>query len=147
MRVEKILAIVVAIAFLFGTLGIVQAVAQEAKPPASAPAKAAEKPAAKAKSAKGSVKSASEDSLVVVSSGKDKKEMTFALDAKTMIKKAGKAVTAKDLKEGDMVTVSYSEDGGKMMAKSVTVAAAKAAAKPANPCAAKSADPCAAKSK
>ena len=137
MRVEKILAIVVAIAFLFGTLGIAQAAQHETKPAA----------AAKAKSARGSIKSASEDSLVVTSSGKDKKEMTFALDAKTMIKKAGKAVTAKDLKEGDTVTVAYSEDGGKMMAKSVTVAAAKAAAKPANPCAAKSANPCAAKSK
>jgi outer membrane lipoprotein-sorting protein len=137
MRVGKIFAIVVAIAFLFGALGIAQAAQHEAKPAA----------AAKAKSARGSVKSVSENSLVVMSSSKDKKEMTFALDTKTMIKKAGKAVTGKDLKEGDMVTVSYSEDGGKMMAKSVTVAAAKAAAKPANPCAAKSANPCAAKSK
>src|SRR3990172_11790543 len=126
MRVEKIVAIFVAIAFLFGTLGIAQAAQHEAKPAA----------AAKTKSAKGSVKSVSENSLVVMSSSKDKKEMSFALDAKTMIKKAGKAVTAKDLKEGDTVTVSYSEDGGKMTVKSVTVAAAK----PANPCAAKSAN-------
>jgi len=138
MRVEKLLAIVAAISFLFGTLMIAPVTAQETKPPASAPAKTAEKPAVKAKTARGSVKSATEDSLVIMPSGKDKKDMTFALDAKTMVKKAGKAVTAKDLKEGDTVTVSYSEEGGKMTAKSVTVAAAKAAAKPANPCAAKS---------
>ena len=135
MKITKILALVVAMTFLFGALGMVQAADEKKAANPCAATKTADKPAAiKAKSAKGSVKSASEDSLVVMSTGKEKKDWTFSLDAKTAIKKGGKAVTAKDLKEGDAVTVSYTEADGKMMAKSVSVAApAKTAAeKPAS---------------
>ena len=134
MKGRKILALVVAMTFVLGAFGMAQAAQHEKKAANPCAAKAPEKPAAvKAKSAKGSVKSASEGSLVVMSTGKEKKDLTFAVDAKTAIKKGGKAVTAKDLKEGDAVTVSYTEADGKMMAKSVTVSAPPkaAAAKPA----------------
>jgi hypothetical protein len=116
------------------------AVAQQA-PATSAPAKPAEpakkepmksdaKTMAKPKSAAGTVKSASADSLVLVA-GKDKKEMTFALDKDTKVTKGGKAATAADIAAEDAAAVSYVEHDGKMMAKSVTVKAkSTAAAKP-----------------
>ena len=102
-----------------------------------------------AKNANGTVKSATADSLVVAGKEKVKgsKEMkdvewTFAVGAKTAIKKGGKAVTAADLMPGDAVHVRYTEDEGKATATAITVkAGAKARAK--NPCAAR--NPCAAK--
>jgi hypothetical protein len=135
MTLRRIFTLVVVMTFLVGAFSTAQAAQHEKKATPSSP----EKPAtAKTKTAKGTVKSASDDSLVVASVGKDKKDRTFSLDTKTTIKKDGKAVTAKDLKEGDSVTIAYTEADGKMMAKSVKVAApAKAAAKPSNPCAAK----------
>lgn len=129
---KRVLVLVIGALFLMGSVSL--AVAQQATQPAQKPADsgaakpaapATKAPAAKTLKLKGaSVKSAIDDSLVVVA-GKDKKEITFALSATTKIKKGGKAVTAKDLKEGDSVTVSYTEADGKMVAKSVTVAAPK----------------------
>lgn len=96
-------------------------------PAPKAPAKSDAK-VAKTKSATGTVKSASADSLVLVA-GKDKKEWTFALDKDTKITKGGKAVDPKDLTDKDSATVTYTEAEGKMTAKTVTVKAAKTAAK------------------
>ena len=82
--------------------------------------------------ATGAVKSAAPDSLMLV--GKDKKELSFVLDKDTKLTKAGKAIEAKDIAEKDTATVSYAEADGKMMAKTVKIGAAKAAAKkPATP--------------
>ena len=114
MRAKKLFALFLSLAFLLGTVGL--AVAQE---------KAA-KPAAKAKTAEGTVKSVSDTSLVV--EGKDKKQLTFAISGKV-------AESAKKLKAGDAVKVSFTEDGGKMMASGVTMA--KVEKKAANPCAPK----------
>lgn len=122
---KKLLALAVAVAFAAGSAGL--AVAQA---PAQAPAekkaeKPAEKPAEKkmpVKNASGSVKSATRDSIVVA--GKEKKkdvEWTFAVDAKTAIKKGGKSITAADLKAGDSVQVRYMDTDGKAVAHSVTV--------------------------
>lgn len=124
---KKVVSLFVAVAFAAGTAGF--AAAQTTAP--AAPEKKAEetkKPEAKKakvsiKSAKGTVKSASADSLVVAS--KDK-EYTFAVDPSTKIKKAGKTATAADLKEGDAVTVRYSAQDGKDVAKTVTAHAVKA---------------------
>lgn len=115
MNAKKLFALILALAFLMGTAGL--AVAQEKK---------MDKPAAKAKTAEGTVKSVSDTSLVV--EGKDKKEWTFAITGKV-------AESAKKLKAGDAVKISYTEDGGKMMASKVTMA--KMEKKAANPCAAK----------
>ncbi len=125
---KKAVALFVAVAFAAGTAGF--AAAQTTAP--AAPEKKAEetkKPEAKkaakvsAKSARGTVKSASADSLVVAS--KDK-ELTFAVDPSTKIKRGGKTATAADLKEGDAVTVKYTEQDGKSVAQTVTAHAAKA---------------------
>ncbi len=136
---SKFGALSVAVAFLFGSLTF--AAAQQAPAPAPAPAakpaeKPADKPAAdkpaapKLKRATGTVKSASEASLVVETTEKDKtkKEWTFTLDKATKLTKGGKSVTAKDAMAGDTATVSYDD---KMMAKSVALKApAKAATQP-----------------
>ena len=115
MNAKKLFALFLALTFLIGTVGL--AVAQEKK---------MDKPAPKAKTAEGMVKSVSDTSLVV--DGKDKKEWTFAISGKV-------AESAKKLKAGDAVKISYTEDGGKMMASKVTMA--KMEKKAANPCAAK----------
>lgn len=137
---------IVAVVFGIGSVGT--AIAQgtstaPAQAPATAPA--VQKPAeskpkpveAKTKSAHGMVKSASADSLVVA--GKEKvhgsKEMkdaewTFAVDAKTAIRKSGKAVTAADLKAGDQVQVRYMDHGGKLTAVAIQIKPTTAAAKP-----------------
>ena len=115
MRAKKLFALCLSLTFLVGTVGL--ALAQEKK---------MDKPAMKAKTAEGMVKSVSPTSLVI--EGKDKKEWAFAITGKV-------AESAKKLKAGDAVKVSFTEDGGKMMASMVTVA--KMEKKAANPCAAK----------
>jgi len=97
-------------------------------PAQKAPAKAEMKKVEKPKSASGTVKSASADSLVLT--GKDKKDWTFALDKDTKITKAGKAATAADLAAEDSAMVTYTEQDGKMHAKSVSAKPKMAAAKP-----------------
>lgn len=125
---KKVVALFVAVAFAAGTAGLAVAQSTTAAP-AEKKAEETKKPEAKkaakaaAKSAKGTVKSASADSLVVAA--KDK-EYTFAVDPSTKVKKAGKDATAADLKEGDSVTVRYSEKDGKTVAQTVTASAAKA---------------------
>jgi ribosomal 50S subunit-recycling heat shock protein len=69
------------------------------------------------------VKSVSATTLVV--EGKDKKEWTFTIGGAV-------AESAKKLKAGDTVSISYTEAEGKMRAGKITAKAAKAGA---NPCA------------
>jgi hypothetical protein len=132
--VKKLIALSVAAVFALGAAGL--AVAQDKKADDKKMEKSdmkAEKKADKkptTKTANGSVKSASADSIVV--SGKDKgkdAEWTFAVDPKTSIKKGGKAIMAGDVKAGDSVQVKYMEQDGKAMAQSVMVKGAAASAK------------------
>lgn len=121
---KKLLALAVAVAFAAGSAGFALAQA-----PAPAPAeKKADKPAEKAekkmpvKNANGTVKAATADSIVVA--GKERKkdvEWTFAVDAKTSIKKGRKSITAGDLKPGDSVNVRYMDMDGKAVAQAITV--------------------------
>ena len=81
----------------------------------------------KAMSATGTVKSVSGSSLVV--SGKDGKDMTFAIDSST--KFVGKGLSTKSAKgpitatdavhQGDAVSVSYHDMGGTMHAAQVRI--------------------------
>lgn len=137
MTAKKLFVLLLSVVFVFGTVGLAAAAQHEKK--MDSEKKMEKKPAAKAKSADGTVKAASADSVTVVA--KDKKEWMFSVDPKTSIKKAGKAITAADLKAGDPVHVDFTEADGKMMAKSVTVkgggTAKKMEKKAENPCAAK----------
>jgi hypothetical protein len=128
------------VSLVTAALVAVSAVAAWAQAPTPKPEeKKMEKPAAEkkapakkpaAKTASGTVKSASADSIVVAGKEKGKDaEWTFAVDAKTTIKKGGKDVAAADLKAGDPVQVRYTEEGGKQVAHSVTVRAAGMAKK------------------
>lgn len=120
---KRVLTLLLAAAFVTGTAGFAAAQAPKEE----------KKPVEKkmpSKNASGTVKSAAADSVVVA--GKDKgkdTEWTFAVDAKTKIKKGGKDVTAADLKTGDSVMVRYMEHGGKAMAQAINVRAAGTAKK------------------
>jgi hypothetical protein len=145
--VKRFVTLLIAAVFGIGIAG--SAVAQTTTPAPATPAPAttpapAQKPAEtkpksevkKAKTAMGTVKSASADSLVVAGKEKGKDaEWTFAVDAKTAIRKSGKAVTAADLKPGDQVQVRYMDHEGKATATAVQVkpgaTSAKATAQPA----------------
>ena len=144
---KRFVTLLIAAVFGIGIAG--SAVAQTTTPAPATPAPAttpapAQKPAEtkpksevkKAKTAMGTVKSASADSLVVAGKEKGKDaEWTFAVDAKTAIRKSGKAVTAADLKPGDQVQVRYMDHEGKATATAVQVkpgaTSAKATAQPA----------------
>ena len=136
---NRLFALLVGIAFVTGTVGV--AVAQTAttttdkKPAADTKMSdkkdaSAKKPATK--TASGTVKSASPDSIVVAGKEKGKDaEWTFAVDDKTKVKKGGKDTMAKDLAAGDKVTVRYMDHDGKATAMNVTASAKKAETKPA----------------
>ena len=144
---KRFVTLLIAAVFGIGIAG--SAVAQTTTPAPATPAPAttpapAQKPAEtkpksevkKAKTAMGTVKSASADSLVVAGKEKGKDaEWTFAVDAKTAIRKSGKAVTAADLKPGDQVQVRYMDHEGKATATAVQIkpgaTSAKATAQPA----------------
>ena len=135
---KKLLSIALALAFFGSTVGFATASGtatttdKKTEKAGEKTEKSADKAAAKklsTKSASGTVKSASADSIVVAGKEKGKEtEWTFAVDAKTKIKKGGKDATAADVKAGDTVQVKYTEDGGKAMAQSVMAREPKAAA-------------------
>ena len=117
---KKLLALVVALAFVAGSAAVVVA-----QTPTPAPAeKKADKPAETKKmpvrNANGTVKAASADSIVVAGKEKHKEvEWTFAVDPKTSIRRGGKSITAADLKPGDSVHVRYMDMDGKAVAHSI----------------------------
>jgi len=132
--VRRALAAIVGVAFVFVSAGLVGA---QTPPPATKmdDKKMEDKKDTSMKKAPhhtavGTVKTAGPDNLVVAgkSKGKDT-EWTFALNDKTKVKKAGKDVTAKDIAEGDKVTVRNMDEAGKMTAMSVSASAPKQAVK------------------
>jgi ribosomal protein S1 len=144
--VKRSVALLIAVAFGVSLAG--PAIAQTTTPAPATPPPAAtpapgQKPAEmkksdvkKAKTAVGTVKSASADNLMVAGKEKGKDaEWTFAVDSKTAIRKSGKSITAADLKPGDQVQVRYMDHEGKATAMAVQVkpgaASAKAPAQPA----------------
>jgi hypothetical protein len=123
--------VLVGIAFVAGTVGFAaaQATSTTDKKPAADGKMVKKDASAKkgaTKTAVGTVKSASPDSIVVAGKEKGKDmEWTFAVDDKTKVKKAGKDTMAKDLAAGDRVTVRYMDQDGKPTAMNVNVAAAR----------------------
>lgn len=119
------------IALALAASSFAPAIAQEKKPAAG---KSDEVTTTGGKSMKtltveGTVKTAQADGIVVrgkaqakvgKESGKDR-EWAFTVNDKTTITRGQKTVMATELKAGDAVTVSYTEDGGKVIAQSVTV--------------------------
>ena len=136
---KRSVALLIAVAFGVGLAG--PAIAQTTTPAPATPAPAtpapAQKPAEmkksdvkKAKTAVGTVKSASAGNLMVAGKEKGKDaEWTFAVDSKTAIRKSGKSITPADLKPGDQVQVRYMDHDGKATAMAVQVKAGAASAK------------------
>lgn len=128
---KKLLALAAAAAFVASPAGL--ALAQTPAAPSAETQAAEKKPAEKkmpVKSANGTVKSATADSIVVA--GKERRkdvEWTFAVDTQTAIKKAGKSITAADLKSGDAVHVRYMDAGGKAVARTISVRSGRMAKK------------------
>jgi hypothetical protein len=156
--VKKLLSLLVSVAFLTGMVGIAAAQTSTTTTPEKKAGEKMEKAGDKAekkaekkmasKNASGTVKSAAADSVVVAGKEKGKAaEWTFAVDPKTKIKKAGKDITAADLKAGDSVQVKYMEMEGKAVAQSISVKGGGMAKKAENPCSTKpgAKNPCAAK--
>ena len=115
---KKLIALFVGIAFVAGLTGATLAQTTQTTPPAE------KKPMAH--NASGTVKTAAADSIVVAGKAKGKDaEWTFSVDPKTKIRKSGKDITAADLAAGDSVSVRYHQDGGKNVADTVMVRAAK----------------------
>ena len=132
---KRLFALFVGAAFVAGTVGFVAAQTSTTttdKKPATDTKMSDKKDTSmkkgSTKTATGTVKSASPDSIVVA--GKDKgkdAEWTFAVDEKTKVKKGGKDTMAKDLAAGDRVTVRYMDHEGKATAMNVSASAPKKA--------------------
>lgn len=111
--------VILALAF---ACSAVPAVAQQK--PAPDPARGAEPSSVGMRSVTGTVKKTTDKGLVVVGreSGQKDKEWAFVFDAGTRIDAGGKTA-ATDLREGDAVTVTYTNREGKIVAQRVTVGA------------------------
>ena len=71
----------------------------------------------------GTIKRTMDSGLVVVGreTGKADREWAFVVDATTRVDRAGQAQGVSDLRQGDPVTVSYTNRDGKIVAQSVTL--------------------------
>ena len=112
-------AVILAVALVCSA---VPAVAQQK--PAPAPAREADRPIVGMRSVTGTVKKATDKGLVIVGreTGQKDKEWAFVFDAGTRIDAGGKSA-ATDIREGDAVTVAYTNRDGKIVAQRVTVGA------------------------
>ncbi len=121
------------VAFLFGVSSIGFASAQTSAPQGKAgEVKSEARKATAWKSASGTVKSASADTVIVAGKEQGKNvEWAFAVDVKTMIKTKGKSIVATALKPGDAVQVKYSDQDGKALAHTISVKTATTAKKKA----------------
>jgi hypothetical protein len=76
-----------------------------------------------ARSVTGTVKKTTDNGVVVVGRepGQKDKEWAFAFDAATRIDAGGKQGAASTIREGDTVTVTYTDRDGKIVAQNVKV--------------------------
>ena len=79
----------------------------------------------------GTVQNTTGTAIVVRGMEKDKeRDWAFSVDDKTTVRKGGQGASAAMLKEGDRVTVNYTERDGKIVAQSVTVTGASPSSAP-----------------
>ena len=93
--------------------------------PGPDPARGADRSSVGTRSVTGTVKKTTDNGFVVVGreAGQKDKEWAFALDPATRIDAGGKMKAANELREGDAVTVTYTNRDGKIVAQSVKVKA------------------------
>ncbi|MBI4653977.1 MAG: hypothetical protein HY752_03165 [Nitrospirae bacterium] len=127
---NKVIAIIVSLLFVFSVAGLSFAVEQKAAPaPAekkeAAPAKAEEKKApAKVQQVTGEVTAVDVKANTLAVKGK-KGDVMFSVDDKTTVTVGKEKKTLADVKVGAKVTVKYVEMDGKNVAKSIAIAEAK----------------------
>jgi len=132
--VKRLLALVVSLVFVGATAVAVMATSTTPATSDKKMEKSGDTKKMASKTANGTVKSASPDSLVVAGKEKGKDtEWTFAVDSKTTVKKGGKSVATSDLKAGDSVSVRYMDHDGKAVAQAVNVKSAATAKKDTKP--------------
>jgi hypothetical protein len=118
-------------AVLAGTLALalvtsaIPAVAQQPRDakPAAEGTRASDSSKLGSRSVTGVVKKTTDTGFVLVGheSGQKDKEWAFATDGATRVNADGKTLAARDLREGDAVTVTYTNRDGKIIAQSVKV--------------------------
>ena len=89
--------------------------------PGPDPARGADRSSVGTRSVTGTVKKTTDNGFVVVGreAGQKDKEWAFALDAGTRVDAGGRSAT--ELREGDPVTVTYTNRDGKIVAQSIKV--------------------------
>jgi uncharacterized alpha/beta hydrolase family protein len=136
---KKVILLVVLIALVAFVSG---AIAQQKTPPAPAPAKPAATPTpapaapekVKLEKFNGAIEKVDEMAKAIDVKGKIKKQtktLTFVVDDKTNITKAGKTMAFGDFKQGMHVSVGYRKEGDKMIAADIKIAAPKGTPKKA----------------
>jgi hypothetical protein len=110
---------------LVAPIAFAQAPASSAPKPAAAPGPAAVQAPARVplSIARGTVKSVADSRLVIdlgqASPGPGAGPSAFVMDAQTQIQRLGRALTPKDLRVGDAVTVGYQMHGDRAVASRV----------------------------
>lgn len=106
------------------TLGC-SAIPAAAQPRDAKPGTDTTRAADRTRSVTGRVKMTTDKGLVVVGreAGQKDREWAFVLDPATRIEASGKAQVASELREGDAVTVTYTDRDGKVVAQSIKVGA------------------------
>jgi ribosomal protein S1 len=126
--VKKAIAIIVSLLFVLSVAGLTFA-AEKAVEKKEAPAMEKKAPAkAKVKMVTGEVTAVDVKANTVTVKGK-KAEMTLTCEDQTKVMMGKEKKACADVKVGDKVTAKYSEVEGKDVAKSVSIHAAKPAAK------------------
>ena len=89
--------------------------------PGPDPARGADRSSLGTRSVTGTVKKTTDNGFVVVGreAGQKDKEWAFALDAGTRVDAGGRSAT--ELREGDAVTVTYTNRDGRIVAQSIKV--------------------------
>ena len=127
---ERLITLLLGLAFLAGGTTVFLAQGRTTTGPkeerrVDKPASEPKKPAVH--SARGTVKAATDASLVVAGKAKGGKdaEWTFTVDPKTKIRKGGKDIVVSDLAAGDPVVVRHHDEGGRHVVDSVMVRTVK----------------------
>lgn len=108
------------------TCSAVPAAAQQPNvKPTTETAREADRSSVGTRSVTGTVKTATDKGLVVMGheTGQKDREWAFVLDARTRIDAGGQVRAASNLRQGDPVTVTYTNRAGKIVAQSVTTSA------------------------
>ncbi|MBI3626310.1 MAG: hypothetical protein HY215_09210 [Candidatus Rokubacteria bacterium] len=126
LRVGRIRALLVMLWFVIGVTAVAYRVVEReaARSTPAASTGGTTRPADEVKTVTGMLKAVDAGRLVVEATGETPKHYSFLL-ARSTINVGGKEGTTADLKEGDIIRVTYTESEGKLIAETVTARAAR----------------------